>query len=241
MIERLFRFRHPLVQLEKHRLTRVGRGFIPEELAPLYQRAVPGPETAIGQLEFLVVDFETSGLDPERDTILSIGMVEIRQQTLSLSSASHFYVAKPQQVKPDTAVINHITPETLAAGVSLEQSIHDLLERMPGKILVAHGAAIERDFLRRALAVDHSADLPVVWLDTLMLERSLATNRGKEGKDYRLCQIRQEKGLPGYLAHNALADSVATGELFLVLLKEIFAGLPPTLGPLYHRSLYGRA
>ncbi len=82
---------------------------------------------------------------------------------------------------------------------------------MPGKILVAHGAAIERDFLRRALAVDRSADLPVVWLDTLMLERSLATNRGKEGKDYRLCQIRQEKGLPGYLAHNALADSVATG------------------------------
>lgn len=240
MIKRFFSFRHPLEKMEKQRLARVAQGNLPEALAPLYQSQIPGPATPIEELDFLVVDFETSGLDPEYDAILSIGMVEIRQQTLSLSSASHFYVARPQAVKPETAIINHIVPETLAYGMPLKKSMQYLVERMQGKILVAHGTGIEQAFFRRALAIQDTS-LPIIWLDTLMLERSLAANRGKDRKDYRLCKIRQEKGLPEYLAHNALADSVATGELLLVLIKEIFSDATPTLGPLYLRSLHGRA
>lgn len=240
MIKRFFSCRHPLEKMEKQRLARLAQGNVPELLVPLYHNRIPEPEASIERLDFLVVDFETSGLDPQQDAILSIGMVEIRQQILSLSTACHFYVARPQAVKPETAIINHIVPETLEGGMSLTQSVQYLIERMQGKILVAHGARIEQTFLCRALAI-HDISLPVIWLDTLMLERSLATNRGKETKDYRLCKIRQEKGLPDYVAHNALADSVATAELLLVLIKEIFADSPPTLGALYQRSLYGHA
>lgn len=238
MIKRLFSFRHPLNKMEKKRLKQIEQGKVPKVLQPLYQQSVPGPETPIEQLKFLVVDFETSGLDPEHDAILSIGMVEIHQQTLSLSSASHVYVARPQAVKPETAIINHIVPETLEGGMSLKQSMQSLIWRMQGKILVAHGAGIEHAFLCHALGI-HELALPIVWLDTLMLERSLAVNRGKATKDYRLCKIRKGKGLPDYVAHNALADSVATGELLLVLIKDIFSHATPTLGPLYQRSLRG--
>ena len=60
---------------------------------------------------------------------------------------------------------------------------------------------------------------------------------GRQAKpDLRLSEIRQKKGLPPYLAHNAFADAVATGELFLVLVKEIFSGKRVTIGALLSRS-----
>lgn len=52
-----------------------------------------------------------------------------------------------------------------------------------------------------------------------------------------MAHIREQKGLPPYLAHNAFADVVATGELFLALVEEICEDQTPCLGPLVLRSL----
>lgn len=241
MIKRLFQSFHPLEQLEKQRQEECGKGTLATHLKPIFQAPVPAPDTPLEALDLVVLDFETSGLDPETDAILSVGMVEIRQQILSLSSGQHYYLLAADAVKPETAVINHIVPETLAGGMTEQACVEKIIATLAGKVVVAHGAAIEQGFLRRAFQLAPDALLPLVWLDTLMLERSLSANRGKMNPDLRLCHIREQKGLPPYLAHNALADAVATGELLLVLIREIFAGKTPVLGPLVQRSLKGYA
>mgnify|MGYP000256503569 CR=1 FL=1 len=240
MMARLFKPCRPLVKMEGKRVAALEGGRVSEELLPLFQSPVPSPDTPLDELEILALDFETSGFDPCRDSILSAGMVEISRRTLRLSTSEHFYFAAPWSVNARAAVVNHITPETLTDGVSFEQGVGRLMKRMAGKIVVVHGSAIEQGFLRQALGIPQDGFLPVVWLDTLMLERSLSSNRGNTEKDYRLSEIRKKKGLPAYLAHNSLADSIASGELFLVLVREIFAHAQPTLGPLYRRSLSGR-
>lgn len=240
MIRALFRQFHPLEQLEKQRQAECKKDRLSELAAPLFEHPVPEPDSLITDLTLVVLDFETTGLDLAADQILSIGSVEIRRQVLSLSSARHYYLLAANAIRPETAVINHIVPETLAGGMTEQEGVAHLVSYLAGKVIVAHGAEIEKQFLRRALQLPAEVPLPLAFLDTLNLERSLADNRGKVNQDLRLCQIRAQKGLPPYLAHNAFADAVATGELLLVLLRQIFADQPARLGPLVRRSLTGR-
>ncbi|MGL5771000.1 MAG: exonuclease domain-containing protein [Plesiomonas shigelloides] len=223
-------------------------------------------------LDMLVLDMETTGLDAQQDSVLSLGMVPIRAGMVQLGQSQHLYLDACAQVRADTAVINHILPQTLQQGMSASQALMHLFTVLTGQnsacamadaecgareevqphgamhtapahvgfpILVAHGAAIERQFLQQWVSTCFGlqAELPLLWLDTLALERSLVGNRHSARRDYRLSEVRRSYGLPAYLAHNALADAVATGELLLVQMKHIFAGRRPQLGELYRRSL----
>ena len=233
---------------------------------------LPASDTDPWSLDMLVLDMETTGLDVQQDSVLSLGMVPIRAGMVQLGQSQHLYLDACAQVRADTAVINHILPQTLQQGMSASQALMHLFTVLTGQnsacamadvecsvrgevqphgamrtepahagfpILVAHGAAIERQFLQQWVSACFvlQAELPLLWLDTLALERSLAGNRHSARRDYRLSEIRRSYGLPAYLAHNALADAVATGELLLVQMKHIFAGRRPQLGELYRRSL----
>lgn len=233
---------------------------------------LPASDTDPWSLDMLVLDMETTGLDVQQDSVLSLGMVPIRAGMVQLGQSQHLYLDACAQVRADTAVINHILPQTLQQGMSASQALMHLFTVLADQssalamadaecgvrgevqphgatrtepahagfpILVAHGAAIERQFLHQWVSTCFGlqAELPLLWLDTLALERSQVSNRHSARRDYRLSEIRRSYGLPAYLAHNALADAVATGELLLVQMKHIFAGRRPQLGELYRRSL----
>lgn len=72
-------------------------------------------------------------------------------------------------------------------------------------------------FIREGLRRVYGAELPLLAIDTLQLERSRLL-RGqeviKEGS-LRLGASRGRYGLPVYHAHNALTDALACAELFL--------------------------
>ena len=236
MIGPLLRWFDPLSALERRRsraMTRFGHEPL---VRPLLAHSIPMACANPWQLPMLVLDMETSGLNPAQDRILSMGWVPIVDGTLRLGESCHYYLAA-ETVSAESSVIHHITPQALHGGLDERDALFKLLEAIAGRLLVAHGAAIERRFLGALLArhcgIEH--ELPLLWLDTLVLERSLLRNRHVQRVDYRLSEIRKRRGLPPYLAHNALADAVATGELLLVQMKEILAGQPQALGPLYRR------
>jgi DNA polymerase III subunit epsilon len=237
MIFRWLHHWHPMVKGEKSRSNALMKKEIPLHCVRLFEPQFPRPDTPLDQLDCVVLDFETSGLEPSDDKILSIGLVELRYPVMKLSSAQHYYVKSEQMIKSETAVINHIVPETLLGGIDPSELIERLAATLTGKIVIAHGAQIEKRFLRALLQLDDDVPLPLIFLDTLRLEQSLSAYRGMLHPDLRLSSIRERKGLPPYLAHNAFADSVATGELFLAIVGEIFAGQNPILGPLVLRSL----
>ncbi|MDA1380161.1 3'-5' exonuclease [Plesiomonas shigelloides] len=207
---------------------------------------LPASDADPWSLDMLVLDMETTGLDAQQDSVLSLGMVPIRAGMVQLGQSQHLYLDACAQVRADTAVINHILPQTLQQGMSASQALMHLFTVLAGQnsacamadvecsvrgevqphgatrtepahagfpILVAHGAAIERQFLQQWVSTCFGlqAELPLLWLDTLALERSLVGNRHSTRRDYRLSEIRRSYGLPAYLAHNALADAVATG------------------------------
>ncbi|MFC0309765.1 exonuclease domain-containing protein [Gallibacterium trehalosifermentans] len=215
-------WRDPLKQLEKQRQQALVTQRIPEVALPLFQAALPSSHQPLNELTFVALDFETSGLDANQDRILSIGTVEIQQQILSLSTSQHYYLSASDAIKPETAIINHIRPEVLTLGLNEQECLQRLIPYLAGKIIIAHCASIEKSFLRQILGLPSTIPLPLIFLDTLVLTRTLSDYQGQYNPDLRLTEIRQKIGLPAYLAHNAIADAIATGELFLVLMAKIF-------------------
>lgn len=238
-MKRLFRRVRPLQRLEHERQQLVASAQLSEPLLSLLSQPLPDGKAALESLSFLVIDLETTGLDPEKDQILSVGSVVIDGLRLKLQSASHHYICNHQQVREETAIINHILPEALEQGLPFQQVMDQLFEQMQGRIVIVHGCCVEQKFIGHYLAQYHGIpSFPIIWLDTLRLERSLKVNSFDQSQlGFSLAACRERRGLPDYPAHGALVDAVATGELFLLLIKAIFGQEPMHLAPLVERSL----
>lgn len=187
--------------------------------------AVPPPEvsTPTGQAPLLAVDLETTGLDPKRDRILSVGFVPVDGDVIELSGARQFVVAGEGEVG-QSAVVHGLTDDVVAAGRPLAEVLETVLEALTGRVLLAHYATIEEGFLSAACRRVFGAPLALRVVDTLELQRRLTTNEYDDPRagTLRLGAARRAHGLPDYRAHAALTDAVACAELYLAQ-RSVFA------------------
>ncbi|MGR6980427.1 3'-5' exonuclease [Testudinibacter sp. P27/CKL/0425] len=227
----------PLHKLEKQRQKLIQSKQCPAKLLPLFATPYPELRAELSRLHYLAIDFETTGFNPMIDNILSVAAVPIDQLTLKLSGSWHHFVAD-QEVKQDTAVINHIVPEMLQSAVALDEVMAKLFTLMQGRIVIAHGSSIEKRFINHYLAIKYKLNhFPLLWLDTLKIERSLRSSAAPvPNPNYQLNAVRRRYQLPEYVAHNALSDAIAAGELFLAQLVRLFGTQPKILGVVYRRS-----
>lgn len=233
-VNRLFSHFNALQRLEKQRLALLQNTQLPKELEPALRSTYLCQGQDLRDLPLLVIDFETTGLNIRTDKILSIAAVPIDNTTLHLSGAWHKFVAK-QEVKQNTAIINHIVPQMLDNAEPLHEIMTTLFAMMEGRIILAHGANIERGFIQHYLATTYQlSHFPLLWFDTLRLEQTFMKRKQPH---YQLNSVRQHYNLPEYIAHNALSDAIATGELFFAQLNYLFGKDKYDFTTVYKRSL----
>lgn len=197
-------------------------------LAEFYATPPPAEDTPSADLRLLSLDFETTGLDASRDQVLSIGFVPVDGDTIQLGGATHRVLAAGTEVG-QSAVFHGITDDQLAAGTPVADAVAETLAALTGRVMLAHFASIETQFLSALCEQLYGAPLVVPVVDTLVLHDKLV-NRGFDDESLagqlRLWNARTRYGLPLYKAHNALTDAVATAELYLAHVAE-FTGLRP--------------
>lgn len=198
-------------------------------LANYFSQPLPDVDALVYQHDLLAFDFETSGVDAGHDQILSLGWVGMTLDQIDVAASEEIFVRHPEFVTADSAVINHITPQVLAHGVTLDEAMDRLFGQLAGKIALVHGACIERAFvaqyMRERFAIEH---FPCVWVDTLQIEKQM-TYAGKTecGTSFQLNDVRTRYALPQYNAHSAAIDALATAELFIAQMKSLFKNHPP--------------
>ncbi|MEJ5928214.1 exonuclease domain-containing protein [Corynebacterium sp. H128] len=173
--------------------------------------------TPVSQLRLLAVDIETTGLKAGKDRILSIGWVPIDAGVIHLGKAQYFVISDTGDVS-GSVNIHGLTNDQLAAGVALDSVLPLFQEALSGRVLLAHYASIETQFLRHAIGRRFKPQV----VDTFALERRHMERMGTypRGEDLRLPRIRQRYGLPNYRAHNALMDAISCAELYLCLVAQ---------------------
>jgi DNA polymerase-3 subunit epsilon len=172
------------------------------------------------ETDFLVVDTETSSLDPSTGELLSIGWVVIRQGRILMDSAEH-YLLKSQRSVGVSATIHQIRDCELDDGLTHSEIMKRLLYVAKNKVLVFHHAPLDMAFLNRSSRAVYG--MPLLWpaLDTLQIEKHILEKKQIPlGKSVlRLASCRARYNLPSYPAHNALVDALATAELLLAQIE----------------------
>ncbi|MDJ0781480.1 MAG: 3'-5' exonuclease [Desulfosarcinaceae bacterium] len=192
-----------------------------------YYRQLPvTAETPIERVPLIALDLETTGLDAERDSIVSIGLIPLTLHRIHCRGARHWLV-RPHTPLTETSIPFHgITHSDLASAPAFGERLGDLLDAMAGRVTVVHCHEIERAFLAAAVKelTGDTFEFPVI--DTMLLEwrahpkarlRPLMQWLGLQAEEtpsLRLDACRRRYHLPRYRAHHALTDALATAELF---------------------------
>jgi DNA polymerase III epsilon subunit family exonuclease len=158
---------------------------------------------------YVVFDVETTGLDYQADELVEIGAVKI-QNGIIISKFSS--LIKPKNPIPlSSSLINNITDEMVKNAPSADVVIRDFYRYTRGCILVGYNVSFDQRFIqfegkKQGLEFDNE------YVDALALARAkLKLTR------YKLSDVvkRMQVDLKG--AHRALADTLATAEVFLKL------------------------
>ncbi|BFM18130.1 exonuclease domain-containing protein [Maricurvus nonylphenolicus] len=174
------------------------------------------PTEQIRDLEFLVVDTETSALTTQEGELLSIGWVVIKDSAVDLGSSQHHLLQVEESVG-QSAVIHQLRDCELENGISPEAMMRMFLQQVRGRILVFHHADLDMAFLDQLSLQCFGMPLLLPYIDTLQVEkrRLLHKHQAIEKGALRLASCRHRYNLPDYPAHNALMDALATAELLL--------------------------
>ena len=165
-------------------------------------------------VEYLAIDLETSGLDLERDEILSYGFVVVRHGRVIAASSEQALVRPGRPVPPESTKIHSLRTADLVAGQTIEVAVKIIGEAAADRILVAHAAWIERAFLTRAFATVGRPFSPT-FIDTAGLARAVGWADSAREREPSLEWLCREHRLPVHTPHEALGDALTTAGLFL--------------------------
>lgn len=179
--------------------------------------------TEISDVEFLSLDFETTGLKSSSDAILSVGCTVIKNMRIIMQENLHKIIKISTPIPKASVVIHGITDDRAQQGSHLHHVMESLLSKMQGRVLLVHFADIERNFINMACKKIYGHKLPMLITDTMEIEKKRLErlNLLNSPNQLRLFNIRKQYGLPRYYAHSALEDAISTAELFLAQVNKI--------------------
>lgn len=200
-------------------------------LKTFYQAGCVAPDTPLEQVPFVAVDFETTGLNPQKNGIVSIGLVPFSLQRIRCAQSQHWLLDPGKPLSAESVVIHGITHSDLDNAPDLAAILPGLLAAIAGRVVVVHHRGIEQPFLNAALKarIGEGVEFPVI--DTMELEARLHRGNGlswwsrlwgKKPVSIRLADSRSRYHLPYYAPHHALTDALASAELLQAQIADRF-------------------
>jgi DNA polymerase III subunit epsilon len=180
---------------------------------------VPGIRSVpLADLDFTVVDVETTGWAPEDAGITEIGAVRVHGGTMTGEFGSLVNPGTP--VPPAITELTGISDQMLTSAPPVAAVLPGLLAFAEGSVLAAHNAPFDLAFLTAACAGMGRAWPGFEVLDTVRLARHLMATP-QEVPDRKLATLARFFGTPVRPSHRALDDARATA----VVLGELLGRL----------------
>lgn len=159
----------------------------------------------------IVLDFETTGLNPFTDRIIEIGAVKLHQGQVadSFSMLVNPEIPLPQKVVQITKIQDFMLKDQPKAAEALPK----LMAFIGKSAIAAHNASFDTAFLKAELnRLNQSYDLPEI--DTLAFAQKLYTGL----KRYNLNALCKHLGVVLKNAHRAVHDASATAQCLAFML-----------------------
>ena len=200
-------------------------------LAAYHARPEISSATPLARLRCVVVDVESTGLDPFSDRLISIGAVSVEDCIVRLNSGFAVVLCQPQPSSQANILIHGIDGTSQLAGVDPATALVSFLDYAERAPMVGFHADFDRIMIDRAAMKALGCAPSAVWLDLAYLAPALLAAPGvtmPQGLD----AWAQQFGIENHARHNALADALATAQLLQVVLARAIAAGMTTLADL---------
>ena len=170
------------------------------------------------QVPFVSLDFEATGLDFSRDTIISFGVVPVTEGRIDVGGAV-YQLVDPLDVPLDRRAIpvHMLRPVDLAGAPSLEAARQALRAALGRRFLVTWFAEVEAAFLDKIFGGGRRR-----WMRRAVdVRRLVAALEGPEHGPLTLAACADRYRIPVADPHHALDDALVTAQLFLVTAAKL--------------------
>lgn len=162
----------------------------------------------------MVIDTETTGLDPETEKVVEVGAVEVElvRKKWRLGRMFTSLVDPGKLIPPDAMAIHHIRDEEVAGALPIKNTV-DFLNGYSPFIPAAHNAAFDQKFLP-----SFSPD----WICTYRCARHIWPDFPRHGNQFLRYQLKllnepDELAMP---PHRARPDAYVSAHLLVRMLEE---------------------
>nr|WP_217908584.1 3'-5' exonuclease [Pseudomonas simiae] len=186
----------------------------------LAQLRSPTPlgNTTLRNQRWVVVDLETSGLNLNRDQVLSIGAVVIEDGAVDFSQLFERTLQRAETKLSPSVLIHGLGPSAIAAGSDPVDALLDFMDFVGDSPLLAFHAPFDQHMLCRALKDSLGYRLTHPFLDVADIAPLLCPEAHirEAGLDDWINHFNLQVGE----RHHASADALATAELMLILFSR---------------------
>lgn len=195
----------PLTDAQQRRLARLTAP------APLSDRP-------LRQQRWVVLDLETSGLNLNRDQVLSIGAVVIEDGAIDLGRQFERTILQVDHKVSPAVLLHGLAPSAIAAGSEPIEAFLDFMEFVGDSPILGFHAPFDQHMLARALKDNLDCRLQHPFFDVAEIAPMLFqhVNPLQAGLD----DWTRFFGLHAEERHNASADALVTAELALILFSH---------------------
>lgn len=175
-------------------------------------------ECSLREQRWVVLDLETTGLNLNKDRVLSIGAVVIEDGAIDFRQQFERTLQYPQVKLGPSVLIHGIGPSAIAAGSDPAEALLDLMEYLGDSPVLAFHAPFDQHMLGRALKDHLGFKLQHPFLDVADIAPLLCPQAHirEAGLDDWIDWFKLEV----FERHHASADALATAELALILFSR---------------------
>lgn len=188
-------------------------------------RALPAlsADAAPATARFVVADVESTGLDMRADRLIAIGAVTVEAGRIDLGRAFYAVLRQGTASSRDNILVHGIGGTAQREGEDPAEALLAFLEYVGRAPLVGYHAAFDAAMIGKATLEYLGETFEPPWIDLAYLAPELVGTDGVRHKGLDAWLARY--GIEVFSRHDAVADALATAQLFLAVLAH--AGKKP--------------
>ncbi len=159
----------------------------------------------ISDTRFVVLDTETTGLDPACDKVVDISLVEVSRN--GIRPLFDTLVNPQRDIPPTASAVHHITQKHIEGKPTFEEIWPTILHHLEGTVIVAHNAQFDRSMI---------PEVSQPWICSLRLARHLWPEA--PGHSNQVLRYWLGLDIDAQAAHSAAGDTLVTAN---VLYQEL--------------------
>jgi len=168
--------------------------------------------------EYVCFDCETTGLDPKKDEIISIGAIVIKNNQILYSKKFERFAKTKKPLSSENIKIHHIRECDIENALSIDIVIEEFLHFIGNRPLVGYYLEFDCAMINKYIKPKIGITLPNKQYEVseIYFDQAIKNNAGAN-IDLRFDTIMERLKLPMLRKHDAINDVIMTSMIFIKL------------------------